>query len=146
MAGTAADVVGSAGVSEADTRRTFETVAHFHTEFAELIESLGDEVQAVVVFIDDMDRCSSTETIVETFEAMRLFLHAPKTAYVVGAHEHIVEAALDGRYEARREGDAELGSHWLEKMLQNTLAVPPLAEPEVLSYINLLFAEAIHDC
>jgi hypothetical protein len=122
-------------------RRTFESVAHFHTEFAELIESLGDKVQAVVVFIDDMDRCSSTETIVETFEAMRLFLHAPKTAYVVGAHEHIVEAALDGRYRTHREGDEQLGSHWLEKMLQNTIAIPPLAEPEVMSYINLLFAE-----
>jgi hypothetical protein len=26
-------------------------------------------------------------------------------------------------------------------MLQNTIAVPPLGEPEVMSYINLLFAE-----
>ena len=95
----------------------------------------------MVVFIDDMDRCSLTETIVETFEAMRLFLHAPKTAYVVGAHEDIVEAALDSRYRCRREGDEKLGSHWLEKMLQNTIAIPPLAEPEVMSYINLLFAE-----
>ena len=88
-----------------------------------------------------MDRCCSETTIVETFEAMRLFLNAPKTAYVVGAHESIVEAALDRRYEGRREGDEELGTHWLEKMLQHSIVVPPLGEPEVLSYINLLFSE-----
>jgi hypothetical protein len=140
-AAAGADIIGGAGTDDDGPRRTFESVAHFHTEFEELIESLGDKVQAVVVFIDDMDRCSSTETIVETFEAMRLFLHAPKTAYVVGAHEPVVEAALDTRYEGRSAGDESFGSHWLEKMLQNTIAVPPLGEPEVMSYINLLFAE-----
>jgi hypothetical protein len=140
-AGAVGDMIGGAGSDDSEPQRTFETVAQFHTEFAGLIESLGDKVQAVVVFIDDMDRCSSTDTIIETFEAMRLFLHAPKTAYVVGAHENIVEAALDSRYQSRREGDEKLGSHWLEKMLQNTIAIPPLAEPEVMSYINLLFAE-----
>ena len=100
---------------------------------------LGEDLGAVVVFVDDMDRCS-TETIVETFEAMRLFLHAPETAYVVGANYDIVEAALDGRYPAPRGGRRGLGHNYLEKMLQNTVAVPPLSEPEVLTYINLLFA------
>lgn len=138
-AGNAADVV-TAPREDPDPIRTFESVAHFHAQFEELIDELGGEVQAVVVFIDDMDRCS-TPTIVETFEAMRLFMHAPKTAYVVGAHEEIVEAALEGRYPARREGDEKLGRNYLEKMLQNTIAVPPLAEPEVLTYITLLFAE-----
>lgn len=128
------------GNGDDDAPRSFETVAHFHTEFEDLIDSLGDAVQAVVVFIDDMDRCS-TETIIETFEAMRLFLHAKKTAYVVGAHEEIVEAALEGRYPARREGDERIGRNYLEKMLQNTVAVPPLSEPEAQTYINLLFAE-----
>jgi KAP family P-loop domain len=139
LAEAAADVVGSGGPREIP-KRSFETVAHFHHEFEALIESLGEEVQAVVVFVDDMDRCS-TETIVETFEAMRLFLHAPKTAYVVGAHPEIVEAALEGLYPLRQEGDESLGRNYLEKMIQNTVAVPPLSEPEAQTYINLLFAE-----
>lgn len=140
-AGAGADVLTGVGADEdGGSQRTFETVGHFHHEFEELIDALGDEIKAVVVFIDDMDRCS-TETIVETFEAMRLFLHAPKTAYVIGAHVEIVEAVLDGRYPARREGDEALGRNYLEKMLQNIIAVPPLSEPEVLTYINLLFAE-----
>jgi hypothetical protein len=141
LAGAAAEAIGAAGTGEPnEPKRVFESVAHFHIEFEELIASVGDELSAVVVFVDDMDRCS-TETIVETFEAMRLFLHAPKTAYAVGANYEIVEAALDGRYPSRKDGDEALGHNYLEKMLQNTVAVPPLSEPEVQTYINLLFAE-----
>lgn len=121
-------------------QRSFETVAHFHAEFEELIEQLGEDVQAVVVFIDDMDRCA-TETIISTFEAIGLFLFADKTAYVVGAHIPVVEAALEGRYPVRSEGDEKLAEHYLEKMLQNSISIPPLAEPEALTYIHLLFAE-----
>lgn len=141
-AGGVADAVGGAGLDpDAEKhRRSFETVAHFHEEFADLMESLGDDVQALVVFIDDMDRCS-TPTIIQTFEAIRLFLHAPKTAYVVGAHTDIVEAALEGRYPVRREGDERIGLNYMEKMLQNGIAIPPLSEPQALTYINLLFVE-----
>lgn len=149
LLGTAADAAIAGAdkdeTDEADVPETvFETVAEFHAAFEELVKALGDDVQAVVVFIDDMDRCS-TETIVETFEAMRLFLHADKTAYVIGAHEEIVEAALEGRYPARQEGDEHLGRNYLEKMLQNTVAVPRLSHPEALTYINLLFAELFTD-
>ena len=141
LAGQAAEAVGVLGGGpDAEPAREFESVASFHVDFEELVQALGKEFRAVVVFVDDMDRCS-TETIVETFEAMRLFLHAPRTAYVVGANYQIVEAALDGRYPARGEGDDDLGHNYLEKMLQNTVAVPPLSEPEVLTYINLLFCE-----
>lgn len=140
LAGAVTDAVAAGSERDDDPTRGFETVAHFHIRFEELVESLGAEMQAVVVFIDDMDRCA-TETIVETFEAMRLFLHSPKTAYVVGAHAEIVEAALDGRYPNQLEGDESLGRNYLEKMLQNSVAVPPLSEPEVQTYVNLLFAE-----
>jgi hypothetical protein len=145
MAGDAAAVFDKAGAASAaeeapEQVREFETVAHFHHEFEELVDSLGDDLQAVVVFLDDMDRCS-TETIVQTFEAMRLFLHADKTAYVVGAHREMVEAALEGRYPSQREGDENLGRNYLEKMLQNTISVPPLSQPEAQTYINLLFCE-----
>lgn len=57
-------------------------IADFHEEFEGLIEDLGADIAAVVVFIDDMDRCD-IRTIIATFEAIRLFLNAPKTAYVV---------------------------------------------------------------
>jgi hypothetical protein len=138
-AGLAAEVITGVGAEDAgqERPRSFETVAHFHEEFASLVESLGEDVQALVVFVDDMDRCS-TETIVETFEAMRLFLQAPKTAYVIGADTAIVETALADRYPTR---DDDTSRHYLEKMIQNGVSVPPLSEPDAQTYINLLFCE-----
>lgn len=141
-AGTVAQAVTDLGPDPDAPKhqRSFETVAHFHEEFADLMRSLGDAIQAVVVFIDDMDRCS-THTIIQTFEAIGLFLFADKTAYVIGAHEAIVEAALEGRYPVRREGDEDIAQHYMEKMLQNSITIPPLSEPEARTYINLLYAE-----
>ena len=116
-------------------------VTEFRSRFASLIESL-DGLAAVVVFIDDLDRCLP-ETVVDTFEAIRLVLGAPRTAFVVAANQKIVESAVDARYPELR-GDsrsAGIGAQYLEKMLQLKVAVPALAVPEVITYVNLLLAE-----
>jgi predicted KAP-like P-loop ATPase len=69
------------------------------------------------VFIDDLDRCLP-ETVVDTFEAIRLSLNAPKTAYVVAANQQVVESAIDSRYpELRRQDGTGVGADYLEKML-----------------------------
>jgi hypothetical protein len=116
-------------------------VEEFRTRFAGLVESL-DEVAAVVVFIDDLDRCLP-ETVVDTFEAIRLLLGAPRTAFVVAANQKIVESAVDARYpELRGDGRGPgIGAQYLEKMLQLKIVVPALAVPEAITYVNLLLAE-----
>lgn len=111
----------------------------FRGHFKALLDEL-DDVEAIVVVVDDLDRCLP-ETIVSTLETIKLFLHVPRTAYVLAAHPLIVEAAVAARYAGNRDGDANLGRDYLEKIVQVTITVPPLAEPEVESYINLLFAE-----
>ncbi len=117
----------------------FESISEFHIAFSDLVESLPG-LQAVVVFIDDMDRCT-TQAIVDCFEAIRLFLHAPKTAYVLGINEPIIIAALEERYPARTDADASRGQHYLEKMLQTSVSIPPLSEPEALAYVTFLYAQ-----
>lgn len=115
------------------------SIADFRDEFHELMTEL-DGLKAIVVFVDDLDRCLP-HTVVATFEAIRLFLHAPKSAYAIAAHPLIIEAAIDGKYPVNREGDASLGRDYLEKILQVTITVPALSSPEVETFINLLFAE-----
>jgi KAP family P-loop domain len=115
----------------------------FRREFDDLLGALP-ELRLVAVFIDDLDRCLP-DTIVDTFEAIRLFLWAPKTAFVIAAHQRIVEAAIASRYPANREGDPALGHDYLEKILQVTIALPALSAPEIETYLNLLFAERILD-
>lgn len=112
----------------------------FRREFKELVASL-DGVTAVVVFVDDLDRCLP-ETVVDTFEAIRLFLNSPQTAYVVAASRQIVESAIDSRYpELTRESGKGIGHDYLEKMLQLQVTVPPLSTGQTESYLNLLIAQ-----
>jgi hypothetical protein len=115
------------------------SIGEFRQEFAQLMGELED-LKALVVFVDDLDRCLPP-TVVATFEAIRLFLHVPKTAYAIAAHPLIIEAAIDEKYPANREGDSSLGRDYLEKILQVTITVPALSSPEVETFINLLFAE-----
>jgi hypothetical protein len=112
----------------------------FHKEFGNLVARLPDG-DAVIVFIDDLDRCLP-ETVVDTFEAIRLFLNTPKTAYVLALNQNVVESAIDSRYPDLKKPDgAGIGRDYLEKMLQLKVAIPPLSAPEAETYMNLLFAE-----
>jgi hypothetical protein len=138
-AGAAAGSMLPDGGTGEDAEAEAASITEFHQRFAELMDELED-VAALVVFVDDLDRCLPP-TIVDTFEAIRLFLHVRKTAYVVAAHHRIVEAAIDSRYPANRQGDESLGRDYLEKMLQVSITIPPLSEPEVETFINLLLAE-----
>lgn len=122
------------------TAEAITDAGRFRVEFAKVVTSLED-VDAVVVFIDDLDRCLP-ETVVDTFEAIRLFLNTPKTAYVLAANQAVVESAIDSRYpQLRRPDGAGIGADYLEKMLQLKVAIPPLAAPEADTYVNLLLAE-----
>lgn len=117
----------------------FESVADFRVEFDALLNSLED-VKATIVLIDDLDRCLD-DTVIDVFEAIRLFLQVSSTAFVIAANRAIVQAAVERRYPARVDGDAGLGKDYLEKIIQVEVTVPPLAEPEAETYLNLLFAE-----
>lgn len=112
--------------------------------FRRLFESLLakiDDVAAVVVLIDDLDRCLPG-TVVDTFEAMRLFLNTPKTAWVIAAHEAVVESAIDSLYpDLKRPDGSGIGADYVEKMIQLRVALPALSSPEAQTYMNLLLAE-----
>ena len=117
----------------------FESVADFRVEFEALVNSLED-VKATIVLIDDLDRCLD-DTVIDVFEAIRLFLQVSSTAFVIAANRAIVQAAVERRYPARTDGDPALGKDYLEKIIQVEITVPPLAEPEAETYLNLLFAD-----
>jgi KAP family P-loop domain len=119
--------------------QSFDSVSDFRDEFGALLGEIKG-LTGVCVLIDDLDRCLP-DTIVDVFEAIRLFLHAPRTAFVIAAHREIVQAAIEGRYPINQQGDASLGRDYLEKIVQIEVNVPALAGPEAETYLNLLFAE-----
>lgn len=125
--------------AESGEPTVFESVSDFRDEFERLISDL-DDIKAVVVLIDDLDRCLDN-TVIDVFEAIRLFLQVPCTAFVIAANRGIVQAAIERRYPAAQVGDPSLGKDYLEKIIQVEVTVPPLSEAEAETYLNLLFAQ-----
>jgi len=126
--------------AEDTAKREPTSIADFREQFDALMAGLED-VDALVVFVDDLDRCLP-DTIVDTFEAIRLFLHVPKTAYVIAADQRVVRGAIENRFPSAIRDNPTIGIDYLEKILQVTVSIPPLSAVEAESYINLLMADA----
>lgn len=139
VAGLGAVVDANTSGSEPTEPTVFESVSDFRDEFKALVSGL-EGIKAVVVLIDDLDRCLD-DTVIDVFEAIRLFLQVPSTAFVIAANRGIVQAAIERRYPAARDGDPSLGKDYLEKIVQVEVTVPPLSEAEAETFLNLLFAE-----
>jgi predicted KAP-like P-loop ATPase len=114
------------------------TIREFRADFAELLKET--KIKRLVVLIDDLDRCMP-DTIIETLEAIKLFLFVPHTAFILGADERLVRYAVRRRFPELPGERAEVGRDYLEKLVQFPVRVPPLGRAEMETYINLLFAK-----
>jgi len=111
-------------------------IREFRADFGALIGET--DIDTLVVIIDDLDRCLP-ETIIETLEAIKLFLFVPQTAFILGADERLVEYAVRRRFPELPGEKVEVGRDYLEKLVQFPVRVPPLGRAEMQSYISLLF-------
>jgi GTPase SAR1 family protein len=124
-------------------------VRAFRKEFEEMLRK--SDIKTLVVLIDDLDRCSP-ERIIENLEAIKLFLNAPCTAFVIGADPRIVRHAIAVRYKDIRKddiqaltGDLELNERlvddYLEKLIQIPYNLPRLSRAEIETYMTLLLCK-----
>jgi hypothetical protein len=114
------------------------SIREFHRDFADLLAETN--VETLVVFIDDLDRCAP-DTTIGTLEAIKLFLFTPQTVFIIGADERLVRHAVRQRFPELQGNTAEVGRDYLEKLIQFPVRIPPLGRVELETYINLLFAE-----
>lgn len=124
-------------------------LAGFRTEFEALMQSEElAHVRRVAVLVDDLDRCL-VDTVVETLEAIRLFLSVPGIAFVIAADEERVADAIrtklpDWVMPAERPGgpDAlppeEPSKLYLHKIVQTTVPLPALGAFDTEAYLLLL--------
>lgn len=115
-------------------------------EFREAFKALLDaaKIKRLVVLIDDLDRCLP-ETVIATLEAIRLFLFAEKTAFVIGADEQMVEYSVKRHFpDFQRSGLPDsYARYYLEKLIQVPFRIPALGAVETQCYVTLVMAEAI---
>jgi predicted KAP-like P-loop ATPase len=113
----------------------------FRAEFEQLMDSeaLAD-VRRVVVLVDDLDRCLP-ETVIDTLEAIRLFLAVPKMSFVIAADEQRVAEAIRTRFEdytPTPEAPEEPAALYLHKIVQTTVPIPALSRFDTEAYLILL--------
>ncbi len=119
-----------------DTKRA--EIKNFRKTFEEVFEDCKGE--RLVVFIDELDRCTP-DTILDIFEAIRLFLHVPGTTFIIGADERLVSYAVKTKYKDIPGHDIDISKEYLEKLVQYPVKIPQLNESEVKQYITCLLLQ-----
>jgi len=120
-------------------------LAGFREDFEELLASDGlQHISRVVVLVDDLDRCLP-ETVVDTLEAIRLFLSVKGMSFVIAADEDRVADAIQQRLKTPDEKDAATESPaklYLHKIVQTTIPLPGLSRFDTHAYLFLLLSES----
>ena len=94
----------------------------------------------VIFFVDELDRCNP-ETILDTLEAMRLFLFNGKVAFVIGADERHVTYAIKTKFNDIEGINMDIGKEYQEKLIQYPIRIPSMNEDETEFYVMCLLSE-----
>lgn len=115
-----------------------EDIKKFREEFDNLLNET--KIDKLIIFIDELDRCNP-ETILETLEAIRLFLFTGKTVFIIGADERQISNAIKNKYNGVKGTGIDIGKEYLEKLIQYPIKLPPLNSSEVEIYITCLLMQ-----
>lgn len=113
-------------------------IKNFRKDFQVLLKK--SKVENVVVFIDELDRCLPN-TVLEVFEAMRLFLFVEGMSFVIGADERLIQYAIRSKYKEVPGNNLDIGKEYLEKVIQYPITIPQLNHAEVNQYLACLLLE-----
>ena len=114
-----------------------ENIRKFREEFEQMLEEV-DSVENLTVIIDDLDRCTP-DRIIDTLEAIKLFLSVKKTTFIIAVDQRIIEYAVKTKY---REIDGyEVSSDYIEKIIQLPIKIPELSPKDIENYLLLLICQ-----
>ena len=127
-------------VEELKTQNTSRFISMFRELFERIVLSAG--YRAIVVYIDDLDRCNPVK-VVDCLEAIKLFLNVANTAFVISADERIVELAIQEKYHVVDDKNERFSpfSDYLEKLIQLPYKLPKLSFSEQETYVTLLLCK-----
>ena len=110
--------------------------------FAGMVEDLVGKDGRLVVFIDDLDRCTP-DKIPDLLEAIKLFTTTPKCVYVLGLDHDIVRQGIYKKYTFEDKREAE---EYLEKIVQVPFHLPPLDEGKIEDFVRRDYPHIIKEC
>jgi hypothetical protein len=115
-----------------------ENIRGFREDFTTLIEK--SSVDNLIILIDDLDRCNP-DRIVETLEAIKLFLSVPRTTFIIAMDENIISYSIKRKYPQLDNEGIDVSVDYIEKIVQLPIRIAELAESDVKNYMLLLIAE-----
>ncbi len=124
---------------ELDYKALREDIREFQNKFEELLKE--SKISRLVVFIDELDRCRP-DTILDTLEAIKLFLFTGKTAFILGADERHIAYAVKSKFRDIEGQEIDIGKEYLEKLVQYPIKIPRLDSKEVETYIGFLLLQS----
>jgi Cdc6-like AAA superfamily ATPase len=123
------------------TTTTPDSDEQFEEIFCELLKEF--EINAtsdtkLVVFVDELDRCSPPE-VAATLETLRTFLGVEGCFFIVAADQQVLEQALSKHVRQATPPDPanpyySAGSAYLDKIFQYQLALPPFRARRLVNF------------
>jgi len=134
-------------IKQEQDNTTKNSIKTFRRDFEELISAT--DYDSVVIFVDDLDRCMP-ERVIDTLEAIKLFLSVPNTAFVIGADERIIKHSISMHLQLHTfnnnseylQNTQQIVTDYIEKLIQIPYRIPKLSPSEIESYNNLLFSNS----
>ena len=116
----------------ADAKSRNELRNSIHGLLSDWIQRGGkrDPGHALVVFIDDLDRCSD-EVIVKVCEAVKLYLDAPGLIFIMACDQSVLARGVS----VPARGQSSEGRAYLEKVVQVAYRMPPPEEDQLRELI-----------
>lgn len=124
---------------ELDEKSLREDIREFQKQFDDLIKE--SKIERLVIFIDELDRCRE-DTILDTLEAMKLFMFTGKVAFVIGADERHISYAVKSKFKDIEGIQIDIGKEYLEKLVQYPIHIPRMDIDATEVYIASLLLSA----
>lgn len=121
-----------------DTNSIVNNVRKFRKEFKETLRD--DGIENVIVLIDDLDRCQP-DRIIETLEAIKLFLSVEKMTFIIAADENVIQYAIRKKYPPIENYSVNLDKEYIEKIIQLPIYIPELSSKDIENYLMLLVVQ-----
>ena len=109
-------------------QKLFGTARDVDGLFAEITKQAKKLKRRTLVLIDDIDRLTAAETR-QLFQLVKLTARFPYVIYVLAFDRQAVASAL-------REVGVESGDEYLEKIVQVSFDIPPIAEARLTGFIT----------
>jgi hypothetical protein len=94
----------------------------------------------IVVFVDDLDRCSPKKTL-EVLESIKIFLGMEGFIYVIGMSHDVVTKLIDLEY---KESDVK-GEQYIKKIIQIPITLPKWDNQDIINLVKDFVKKEIID-